>query len=411
LACSLSDKQRKWAIAYQFAKRAVEVNGKSAYAWMNLGRIADEFYRFDEAERAFQKALKLAKTDDQRGAIYINLSAALVNKGEWAKAVQIAKTGLQLKPDNKKLRANLGMANLALGQWQEGWKNYDEIISFDTSRGRIKYAQESDWDGRPGQRVVVYGEQGLGDEISFASMIPDLADVSSRVLIDCDRRLEGLFKRSFPDCEVHGTRWDTQINWLPEIDASITMGGLGKFFRTKDSQFPKRAYLKADPERVEMWRGLFDKIKKPVIGISWSAGLFWTAGRFRKLTLEDLLPVFNSVDAVWVSLQYKDASEEIAAFREKHPQVDLRQYAWATLTNDYDDTAALVSALDKVVSMQQSVIHLAGGLGKETHVFVNKHSQWRYGRDEMPWYPNVKLYRQRLDNTFPVKEVAKCLSA
>jgi tetratricopeptide (TPR) repeat protein len=398
-------------LAYQFAKRAVEVNPKSAYGWMNLGRIADEFYRFDEAERAFAKALKLCKNDDQRGTVYINLSAALVNKGDWAKGAQAAKTGLQFKPESKKLKANLGMANLGLGLWSGGWKNYDEIIAFDTSRARVKYAEEPDWDGRPGQRVVVYGEQGLGDEISFASMIPDLADISQKVYVDCDRRLEGLFQRSFPDCEVHGTRWDREIDWLPEIDASTTMGGLGKFFRTKDSQFPRKPYLIADPERVEMWRGLFDKIKKPVIGVSWSGGLFWTAGRFRAMTLEDLLPIFQSLDAVWVSLQYKDASEEIQEFKSRHPEIDLRQYAWATLTNDYDDTAGLVAALDKVVSMQQSVIHLAGGLGKETHVFVNKHSQWRYGRDEMLWYPNVKLYRQRQDGTYPVKEVARALSA
>lgn len=412
LACSLSDKQKKWWLAYQFAKRAVDINPKSSYAWMNLGRVADEFYRFEESERCFQKALKLAKNDDQRGMIFINLSAALVNKGDWVKGAEAARKGLQFSPDNRKLKANLGIASLALHQWEEGWKNYDEIISFDSSRGQIKYADEKEWDGRPGQRVIVYGEQGLGDEISFASMIPDLADVSQKVYIDCDRRLEGLFKRSFPDCEVHGTRWDRDITWLPkEFDASTTMGGLGKFFRTKDQSFPRKAYLQADPERVLMWRGLFDRIKKPVIGVSWSGGLFWTAGRFRAMTLEDLLPLFEAVDAVWISLQYKDASEEIAAFREKHPEIDIRQYAFGTLTSDYDDTAGLVAALDKVVSMQQSVIHLAGGLGKETHVFVNKHSQWRYGQDDVPWYPSVKLYRQRLDNTFPVKEVARCLSA
>lgn len=411
MACHLCDKQKKWPLAYQFAKRAVDLNGKSCFAWMNLGRIAEEFYRFEESERCFQKALKLAKNDDQRGTVLINLSAALVNKGDWQAAIQACHKGLQFKPESKKLKANLGMANLAIGKWAEGWKNYDEIIAFDASRGRIKYRDEPEWDGRPGQRVVVYGEQGLGDEVSFASMIPDLADISAKVYVDCDRRLEGLFKRSFPECEVHGTRWDKEIDWLPEIDASVTMGGLGKFFRTKDSQFPRRPYLIADPERVQMWRGLFDKLKKPVIGISWSGGLFWTAGRFRSMTLEDLLPVFQSVDAVWVSLQYKDASQEIQAFRAKHPEIDLRQYAWATLTNDYDDTAGLVASVDKVVSMQQSVIHLAGGLGKETHVFVNKHSQWRYGRDEMLWYPNVKLYRQKQDGSYPVKEVAKCLSA
>jgi hypothetical protein len=118
------------------------------------------------------------------------------------------------------------------------------------------------------------------------------------------------------------------------------------------------------------------------------------------------------VDAVWVCLEYKDASKEIAAFKQAHPEIDLRQYAFGTLTQDYDDTAALVASLDCVVAMQTSVVHLAGGLGKECYVLVNKHGQWRYGLGETtPWYKPLKLYRQSQDGTYPVDAVAKDVSA
>lgn len=376
---------------------------------MNLGRMQDEYYQFDQAAKSFGEAMKLAKDDDQRATILLNLGCMLVNKGDWQQAAEVSARALRLKPDNKKIKANIGIAKLALGEWEDGWKNYDEIVSFDTSRGKIKYGDEDEWDGRPGQVVIAYGEQGLGDEVSFASMLPDLIDVSKRVVIDCDSRLEGLFKRSFPQAEVHGTRWAHQVTWDTACEASVTMGGLGKFFRTKDSQFKKQPYLVADPDRVSMWRALFAKSEKPTIGIAWTGGLFWTAERFRKMTLEDLLPLFRSVDANWVSLQYKDCSKELREFREKHG-VEIKQYPWATLTKDYDDTAGLVAAVDYVVSMQTSVIHLAGGLGKEVFCFVNKHGQWRYGAWEwMPWYPKVKLFRQKEDNSYPVERVVKQL--
>jgi ADP-heptose:LPS heptosyltransferase len=161
-----------------------------------------------------------------------------------------------------------------------------------------------------------------------------------------------------------------------------------------------------------MWRALFDRQRKPVIGIAWTGGVPWTGDRYRKWTLDDLLPVFRSVDAVWVSLQYKDAGKEIAAFRARHPDIDLRQYAYATLTQDYDDTAALVAECDLVFSMQTGVIHLAGALGKDCWCFVNSHPGWRYGAsgDSMPWYRSVRLYRQDGD-VWPLVKAAEDLRA
>ena len=170
---------------------------------------------------------------------------------------------------------------------------------------------------------------------------------------------------------------------------------LGKLFRQTDESFHGKPYLKADPDRVLMWRALFATKQKPVIGIAWSGGMPQTGSKFRRMTLDDLLPVFRSVDAHWVCLQYKDASAEIADFGKRHG-VDLVQYPHATLTNDYDDTAALVEACDRVLCMQTAVAHLAGALGKQCHVFLPKNSQWRYGEEgtDTLWYSSLKVIRQ-----------------
>jgi tetratricopeptide (TPR) repeat protein len=414
IAQKLWFKQRKLSVAYQYARRAADLAPERSFVWANLGMLEEQLYRFDAAERCFRKAELLAKDDDAKGGLYINWGCMLVQAGRWKEAEEVARKALALRPDSPKAKANLGLACLALGKWKEGWPLYDAIIGFDQSRKKQQYANEKPWDGKPNKRLVIYGEQGLGDEISFGSMIPDAIARSKSVVIDCSPKLLGLYKRSFPAATVYGTRWDNDLSWDPkdtQIDASISVGGLGKFLRPDPSSCSGEPYLIPDPDRVEMWKALFKKQGKPVIGIAWSGGVAWTGDRNRKWSLEELLPIFKAVDAVWVSLEYKDAASEIARFREKHPEIDLRQYAFGTLTDDYDDTAALVSALDHVVAMQTSVIHLAGALGKPCDCFVNKHGQWRYGVNgtSMPWYKSVRLWRN-VDG-WPIVDCAEDLGA
>lgn len=402
-------KQRKLATAYQYAVRATELAPKSSVAFENRAIIEFQLYRFDDAEKTIEKLFSLADTDSRKGTAFMCRAACLIDKGDWPRALQASEKAILYKPESAKAKANLGICYLAYKRWKEGWPLYDAIIGFDVSRQKMNYAGAADWDGSPGKTVVISEEQGIGDVISFASMIPDACKIAN-VIIDCDSRLENLFRRSFPKATVYGTRkMKVAPNWAADhkIDAWCSIGALGKFFRNKPEDFTGDPYLVPDPDQVTMWRALFKEAGKPVIGITWSGGVLWTGDRHRKWTLEELLPVFRSVDAVWVSLQYKDASQEIAEFREQHPEIDIRQYDYGTLTDDYDSTAAMVSALDMVFSMQTAIIHLAGALGKECWCFVNKHSQWRYGLPDetsMPWYSSVRLWKYK--DGWPLEEAA-----
>jgi hypothetical protein len=303
--------------------------------------------------------------------------------------------------DKAKTRGNLGLALLAVGQWKEGWPLYDAIIGFDKSRRKMQYVNEDVWDGSKGKTVVVYEEQGIGDAISFASMLPDAIKDCKHVIVDCSPKLAGLFRRSFPQATVYGSMNGAGEDWRGkhEIGASISIGGLGKLYRPTPESCPGTPYLVADEQRALMWKAWFDlqRDKGPVIGLGWSGGLEHTGSRYRVWKLDDLMPLFRAVpNATWISLQYQDAETEIEAFRKRHPEVDIRQYKHATLTQDYDDTAAMVAALDLVITMQSAVGHLCGALGKEAWVFVNKYGQWRYGLPEqtsIPWYSSVRLFR------------------
>lgn len=359
----LNVRVRNYPNAYLYARRLVELAPRDPAAWINMAQACKFMQREKEGERASRQGLSIAKLPQDRAALYQNLASIYMDAGRFAEAEGILKNAIELDPSDPKMQANLGMCQLARHEWPEGWKNHRKLIGTE-ERVRQVYndPEEPLWDGAPGQTVLLYGDQGIGDEICFASMVKDAAHRCDRLILNVDKRLKRLFARSFPGVEVHGKRdlpWDVSV----KLDASLPLSQVGEFLRLTDEDFCVGPYLKADPDRVHMWRSLFAAKGKPVIGIGWTGGLWHTGSKFRQCTLESLLPVFQSIDAHWVSLQYKDAQDEIDAFRLKHPEVDLVQYPHATLTQDYDDTASLVAALDHVVAVPTAVVHLAGALG------------------------------------------------
>lgn len=394
LASTILKKAKKTPIAYSLAKRATELRPERSEAWVAYGHCAQHLWRLDEALDAYEKALKRAANKPQRALFLNNIGSIYLDKGKFAEAERYIRQSLELVPDDSFARHNLGLSLLAQKRWAEGWPYYSASVgTFNRLEMKYRDPPEPTWDGTEGQKVIVYGEQGLGDEISFASMIPD-ACKDAQIIVDCDKRLANLFRRSFPKAKVYGTRtqkvgldWDKEDQ---EFDASISMGELGKFYRNDESRFPGTPYLTPCPERTAGWRSVFAAKKKPVIGIAWSGGTWLNGAQNRFLSLDQWGPIFKAVDAHWVNLEYKDTAKEAA----EHGVVT---YPWATLTKDYDDTAALVAACDLVITMQTAVAHLAGALGVPVWTMVPVNSQWRYGEstDSLPWYKSLRIFKAR----------------
>lgn len=383
--------------AYHLSKAATQLAPNEDGAWQNLAEAAAKLYLMDEAEGYYKRALQCVKSAANRNAIWLNLSALYIDNGNFEKAERFAQRVLTVDPENRSAQANIGFCQLARRDWANGWKNYHNTIG-SPWRKRVNYRDEPEWDGTPGKTVVVYADQGIGDEISFASMVPDAAKLCKKLILDCDGRLEHLFRRSFPGIKVYGTRVKDE-KWAKEdreIEASLALGQLGEFVRTKAEDFTGDPYLTPCPIRMRQWKHHFAGIGKPVVGIAWTGGVAHTNARNRKVSLSDLLPVLK-LPAHFVSLQYKPATQEIAAFKTQHPEIDLVEYPWATLTNDYDDTAALIAACDYVLCIQTAVAHTAGALGVPATVLVPTATSWRYGteHDTVPWYRSLKVIRQK----------------
>jgi hypothetical protein len=385
-------------LAYQAFKRASDIFPGEAAIWHNIGKLYHEKQEDDKADEFFRKALKC------KGDFYNaleGLGMTHLNRAEFGQAIEYCNRALAENPDAQEAKINRGMAYLALKRWREGWRDYNVNVGKDKNRKEPIYGEETRWDGSKGKDVVVYGEQGIGDEISFASMIPDLIMDSKSVTIECDGRLEKLFERSF-GVPTYGTRYHPEKKgiipaWRAEkkFDARVSMGQLAEFYRLKDSDFTGEPYLKPNPQMAMQWRVLLDSLgDKPKIGISWTGGLPHTGQKRRSVTLDTYAPLFKSFDAEWVSLQYKEP--EVASAESKYG-VKIHDWDWGTRVFDYDQTCALISQLDLVISVCTTVVHAAGGLGKECWCLVPAHPMWRYLRDGewFPWARSVKLYRQK----------------
>lgn len=378
-----------FGMAKNLFQRVVDLRPEKSEGWNNLGMALEGMKRHADAMTMFRKAWSIEK----RASYASNIGNCYLSTQEYEKAVEWANRALGVDKNCNAARAVVGISSLALNDWATGWDNYEATLG-GKFRKETQYQEEGRWDGTPGQNLIVYGEQGIGDEVMYASCINDVAKENS-VVLECDPRLEGLFRRSFPHIDVYGTRREA-VDWLDkyEFDARCSVGTLPKYFRRSKDAFPGTPYLIADPERRIQWRALFDSYKRPVIGICWSGGSKHNQWQARAIGLEAFRPLIESVDATFVSLQYKDPTEEIAA-----SGLPVKHFKRATETTDYDDTAAMVAELDVVIGVHTSVHHLAGALGKRGIILVPDKTLWLYA-NEFPWYASAELFRKRASESW-----------
>lgn len=346
-----------------------------------------------EAQRIFEQALALAP---DHADINANIGCMYVNDGRPEGGVRWMKKALEIEPGHPEAAFNLGLLQLELGQFKEGFANYDEGSHRKNGLGRTYTHPDGStlplWKGEPGKRVVVYGEQGIGDEIMFASCVPDLQSISEKVVLDCHPRLVTLFKRSFGlDC--YGTRKNhAYLDWdvaSYQFTHRSPIGSLARWFRS-NGEFPKKPYL------VTGKNSEVDALPGLKIGLAWSGGYKETRASIRSVPLTEFGPILG-FDASFVSLQYTECAAEIAYIERKHGK-KIHQFDFITSKDsDYDLTAEVVNSLDLVIAVNTSVVHLAGSLGVECWTLTPDKPAWRYGvsGDEMPWYGSVKQFRQK----------------
>ena len=371
----------------KYGKRQSDVLSNLGVAYRNAGLP-------DKARACLEESVK----GDVSPQGLANYAGMFIESADQEKAVKACEKALAADPELPIAHWNLGLMQLSQGKWETAWDEHEWGLKTNGMRVNRELGGVPEWDGTPGKRIIIYGEQGIGDEIMFASMLPDVLK-DNEVILECHERLVTLFQKAFPEVTVYGTREQQCPEWLANetADCRMAIGSLGKFYRRSAESFPGTPYLKAEPVASgEKFR----------VGISWTGG--YKQGRIvkRSVPLSWWKPILNIPNVEFVSLQYTDCAEELEMVNALGPY-DIKTDE-AVRAHDYYETARLVQSCDLVISVCTSVIHLAGALGVPCWVMTPKNPAWRYGNSgRMNWYRSVRLYRQpeaNQDTWIPVIE-------
>lgn len=406
----LRQEQGRRSEAEDLHRQALTLNPDLPDAHTNLGYLFEEQARFAEAEACYRRVVELRP---QLAEAHNNLGMAVQSRNR--PALTHFEQALTLDPDHPLAHWNRGLVLLAAGNLATGWADYDwRFQAKQLQRGRTlplplwrgeglvqPGGHESNGHFRRGEggslRLMVWGEQGLGDEILFASCYPDLATLDGAVVAEASARLVPLFARSFPHLSVRPESVDANRRELldrPDADLQVAAGSLPRLTRPTLAAFPMRpAFLKPDAQAAALWRARVVALGPGLkIGLCWRSQLR-TAKRAGAYTaLSDWTPLLGLTGCRYVNLQYGDCDAELAALEEA---CGLRLARWSDLDlkMDLDGTAALMAALDLVITAPTVIGEMAAALGVPVWRVMAPGTDWTVlGTAVRPWFPTQRVF-------------------
>jgi tetratricopeptide (TPR) repeat protein len=363
--------------------------------------------------KLFQRALAV-RPDFPDALVNMGLNLKILARNE--PALLAFKEAARFDPDYARAHWSEAQLQLLLGRFEAGWRGYEwRWRTREESADRSRLFSQPVWDGGalPGGKLLVWSEQGVGNEIMFASLLPELSGKIDCVL-ECDPRLLPLFARALPKVELVA-RADPLPARLkaPDIRAQIAAGSLGRWLRPDHASFAGRGgpYLQPDPEKRDRCRVRYGSDRLNV-GIAWHTTKNEPTAQ-RRLKLDELLPILQVPGVRFISRQYGDHREAIAKLKSE-AGIELLQDPEIDQLKSLDDFAAQTAALDLVIGIDNSAAHMAGALDVPAWVLLPQPPEWRWlleGGDCL-WWPSLRLFRQKTWREWkgPIAAVADALA-
>lgn len=398
--------------------RALQLLPTSRSAMINRGNSLKSLVRFDEAEAQYRELIKLDKSD---ATAHDLLGTVLQGQARLDEAIEAYRTAIEIDGKESLFKGDLSIALLANGDIAEGWKLYDARFGSGNALVRHRKIGKKTWEGESlaGKMLYIWREQGVGDDVRFASCFNDIIDRAKdeggHVLIETDPRLMTLYDRSFPFAEI---RAEGDVQFDGDIDFDIAAGSLPGLVRNELDHFrSKNAYLVPKADQIAQLRADIDALGNGLkVGIAWRSRNM-TATRRRFYTeLEDWKGLFGNSDIQLINLQYDTADEEINDVNSRF-DAQIHQVPGLDLMNDLDGAAALTAAMDVVISAPVSVADIAGAVGRLCFTYGPHRHPMCLGTDHLPWHPETnwigKLWNAPLQESVDkiVREVTQLADA
>jgi hypothetical protein len=376
--------------AIEIFRKAIQYDPGYSELYNNIGMALKNQEQFEEAIDNFKQAIRL---EPDFAEAYYNLANSLRDQGQCSLAIELYQEAVRLKPDYAQAHWNMALALLLNGDYEKGWQEYkwrrnDNLKNITGFRCLGKPR----WDGSnfTGKRLLVHYEQGLGDNIQFARYLPMLKRHGGTVIFEVLVPLTGLF-RNFPGIDEltfykHGHKPSV------EFDLYTSLFDLPSIFKTTLETIPCSVpYIHAEPAKIEHWR---NQIEGPEfkVGIVWAGSPVHGNDQYRSCSLSYFEPLSHIEGVKLFGLQKGQAAAQMDQFTGKIPVINISKQF-----NDFSDTAAAIANLDLVISVDTSVLHLAGAMGKPAWALLPFAPEWRWmlKRTDSPWYPTIRLFRQQ----------------
>lgn len=368
-------------------KKAVSIRPDYAEAYYNLGNALKDLRQFEEARAAFDKAIAL---NPGFAEAYYSRAVLLSEQQKFEEALSGFNQVISLQPDHARAHYNIGILNLLLGNLAKGWPEYEWRWKNEPLKNHVRSFKQALWTGDQslaGKTILVHTEQGMGDVIQFSRYLPMLTAMGAKVVLAAPPALASLMQ-TLPTEVTVVIKW----NELPDFDVHCPVVSLPWAFKTTLETIPAQVpYLAADPQKIIQWHERLGEKHKPRIGLVWSGSATHINDRNRSIALRALAPLMR-LDVEYHSLQ-KEVRPDDQRDMTKFPQLQLH----TDDLHDFSDTAALISAMDLVITVDTSVAHLAGALGKPVWILLPQvpDFRWLLDRQDSLWYPTARLFRQQ----------------
>lgn len=386
LLAALAARRGRWEESLRLATRALEIDPNHVEALSNRGASLRMLNRPDEALADYDRAIAVAP--DSAEALN-NRGVALAALNRHDEALRNYDRALQLKPDYSRARFNRALSRLVLGDFERGWADHEWRWAGSDTQGPPRGFTQPQLGARDdvrGKTVLLHAEQGLGDVIQYARYVPLLHARGARVVLEVHPPLKGLM------AGLAGVERVLAIGEaLPPFDYYCPIVSLPMVFETRLATIPGGVpYLHALPDYMEKWRAQLGERKRPLVGLAWSGSTTLKNDRNRSIALARL-DALRREDCTLVALQKDIRDYDRPALASSPPLLHFE-----TQLADFRDTAALASLMDVVISVDTSIAHLAGALGKPLWLLLPFSPDWRWllDRDDTPWYPTARIFRQ-----------------